>query len=98
MKIKTLDINALEWFDKINGNSYFSCTIVINYSLKDEKVLEMPFSYGYGDYYMQAAKELLIKEKLIKDVRGGFWSYCKDNNIILRNYKEKNCKKRDLKK
>ena len=27
-EIKTIDINAFNWFDKINGNSYFSAFIV----------------------------------------------------------------------
>ena len=31
--MKTLDINAREWFDKVNGNSYFSAQIVVDYDL-----------------------------------------------------------------
>ena len=32
--IKTIDVNCKEWFDKLNGNSYFAGTISINYGLK----------------------------------------------------------------
>ena len=40
--IKTIDINAKEWRDKINGNSYFSAIITINYGLENEEKIEMP--------------------------------------------------------
>lgn len=39
MKIKTIDITAKEWFDRVNGNSYHSVRTVINYGMKDERVL-----------------------------------------------------------
>ena len=62
MKIKTIDINALEWFDKVNGNSYFSAIVTLNYGMKNAKVLKLPFEYGYGDHYIDMSNQLLIKE------------------------------------
>jgi hypothetical protein len=98
MKIKTLDINALEWFDKINGNSYFAGTITINYGMKTEKTLKMPFQYGYGESYLQETESILASNGFI--VYGDIsplWRYCKDNKIILRTNKKENCLQRQLK-
>jgi len=35
--MKTIDINAKEWFDKINGNSYFAGTITLDFGMKTEE-------------------------------------------------------------
>jgi len=96
MKIKTIDIQAKEWFDKINGNSYFSAEIIINYGMKTTKSFIIPFTYGYGEYYIQATGQLLEKEKVIKLEGKQLWQYCDVNNIILRTNKTCGCKKRDL--
>ena len=40
--IKTIDIQAKEWFDKVNGNSYFSAIATINYGLQDQKTINVP--------------------------------------------------------
>ena len=104
MKIKTIDIIALEWFDRINGNSYFSATIILNYGMKDEKEVILPFQYGYGDHYIDMANQELIKQGYREGQRhenGSYpvlWRYCKENNIILRTTKHENCKKRELKR
>jgi hypothetical protein len=102
MKVKTIDINAKEWFDKVNGNSYFSGTITLNYGTKTAKEYSMPFQYGYGEHYIDMANQLLIKEDAIQGKRhdnGSYpalWQYCKDNKIILRTSKKENCLKKDL--
>lgn len=99
--IKTIDVNALEWFDKVNGNSYFAGTVIINYGLPDQKGFKMPFQYGYEDFYVDVAGDLLQKNGFINlktdskyNIR--LWQYCRDNNIILRTTKHKDCKKREL--
>tara|TARA_R100000654_G_scaffold21332_2_gene43026 strand:+ start:3482 stop:3820 length:339 start_codon:yes stop_codon:yes gene_type:complete len=61
MNIKTIDVNALTWFDKVNGNSYFSGKIVLNQNLKNEVVLFMPFQYGYGSQYEYQACKVIGK-------------------------------------
>lgn len=55
LKIHTVDIAAKEWFDKINGNSYFAAQIIINYQLENETYTYLPFQYGYGGQYEQEA-------------------------------------------
>jgi hypothetical protein len=96
-KIKTIDINCLEWFDKLNGNSYFAGTVTINFGMKNEKRLNIPFNYGYGSQYIQEAKEILQKNKNINpDKFTELWKYCQDNDIVLRTSLKENCKKREL--
>tara|TARA_R100000935_G_C2705832_1_gene112121 strand:+ start:117 stop:476 length:360 start_codon:yes stop_codon:yes gene_type:complete len=96
--IKTIDINAKEWFDKINGNSYFSGTITINYGMESEETFFIPFTYGYGSYYEQEAKSILTQfNKISVDYGKPFSMYCRENNIILRRTLKENCLRRELK-
>ena len=100
MKIKTIDIQAKQWFDKINGNSYFSANITINYGTDTQQNIFLPFQYGYGDHYQDMAGQELLKLKLVKKDKDNFyfslWKYCQDKKIILRTAKICNCLKRDL--
>ena len=59
--LKTIQIQGAKWFDKVNGNTYCSCVVTINFGLKNEFSFSMPFTYGYGDYYRQMAIEAIIK-------------------------------------
>ncbi len=98
MKIKTIDVNAKEWFDKANGVSYFAGTITLNYGMKSEETFLMQYENGYGNFYEQKAKEILTQFNKI----GGAWSqplprYCRENNIIYRSSIIENCKKKELK-
>lgn len=95
MKIKTIDINAFEWFDRVNGNSYFAGTVCINFGTKTEKTFTMPFQYGYGDHYRDMALKLLQENNLLTDVNR-LWDL-RDKGVILRYNKVENCKKRELK-
>ena len=114
MKIKTIDIYAKEWFDRINRNSYFSAEVILNYKLKEirkyfefaqgfniiqdkEKVITIPFQYGYNDRYIEEATAVLMKNNYIKPKRHlVLWRYCEENGIILRTYKQRNCKRQEL--
>ncbi len=97
-KIKTIDIQAKEWFDKVNGNSYFSAQVTIDYGMKTEKTIYLPYQYGYGSHYQDMAQKALIEKGFIKDAenREAIWNYCRRRNIILRYSKHENCKKRDV--
>lgn len=87
--MKTLDINTLEWFDKVNGNTYFASKVTIDYTLPTENELILPFQYGYGNQSeYQAIKELQKQNLLPVPLGGHLNSYCKDNNIILHIKKE----------
>lgn len=103
MKIKTIDITAKEWFDKINGNSYFSAQVTINFGMKTEKSFSIPFQYGYDSHYLDISMRELRERKFITDagayssgVREAIWSYCQRKNIILRYQMHDNCLKREV--
>lgn len=96
MNIKTIDVIGKEWFDKVNGNSYFSARITINYAMNDEKTIVLPFQYGYGDSYLDRAFEELKKLGIV-NINHWYFSQCKEQGIILRCYKIENCLKKDVK-
>lgn len=89
--MKTLDINAKTWFDKVNGNSYFSGRVVVDYGMETQKEFVMPFQYGYGSQYESEAFALLKREGVLAE---GDSRYCRENGIILRSNNEKNCLRR----
>ena len=94
-EIKTIEIKANEWFDKVNGNSYFSAIVWIN----DKIRLEIPFTYGYGEHYKDIAyKEIKKQLNCFKkyDDNTPFWKVCQENKIKLIASKKENCKKSEL--
>lgn len=97
-QIKTIDIQAKEWFDKVNGNSYFSAEVTINYGMKNQVNFYIPMNYGYGDSYRYKAFEE-IKKRLncFKkfDDRTVFWKVYEDCKITARHSKVES-NKRDL--
>jgi len=56
-EMHSLFVECREWFDKINGNSYFSARIWIN----GGQVAILPFQYGYGDQFIYEAQRKLIE-------------------------------------
>ena len=97
INIKTIDLIAKEWFDKINGNSYFSCEITINFGLKDEEIFNIPFQYGYGNHFEEMSfKAIIEKFNIQTDKHKHLSIFCRENNIILRSVKHENCLKREL--
>jgi len=94
-KIKTIDIRAKEWFDKVNGNSYFAGTVTVNYGLKSQQSFNMPFQYGYGDSYYHKGLELLKKANLLD--KEDYHTTIRDKKIVLRYSIQRNCLKRELK-
>lgn len=50
-EINSVFIEGRLWFDKINGNTYFSNRIWIN----GRVIYEMPMQYGYEEMYFHAA-------------------------------------------
>jgi len=82
-KIQSITIIGRKWFDKVNGNTYNTAIILVN----GEPVGKTEYQYGYGDFYEQAATELLEKNGYIKlehYENGGnemLWSYCDKHNI-----------------
>jgi len=100
MKITSIAITAKEWFDKVNGNSYFSASIQVN----GEHVHTLPFQYGYGSQYEWEANRWLAENGYINNPRNdngieeNLSIYCRDHDIALYSTKIPNCRKRDLDK
>jgi hypothetical protein len=97
-EIKTIDVQAKEWFDKINGNSYFSANVTINYGLKNAISFYMPMQYGYGDHVNHVAfKEIKERLKCFKkdDTMLSYWRVYDSYKIIARHTK-RDVLKRDL--
>ena len=55
--LKSIFIEAREWFDKTGGNSYWSAQIQVN----NELVLTIPMTYGYDTAYLHNSLEALQK-------------------------------------
>ena len=58
--MKTIDIIANEYHDRINKNSYFNCGITIDKETDQEKHIHLPFQYGYEDQYIHVATDHLV--------------------------------------
>lgn len=53
--LKSIFIEAREWFDKSGGNSYWSAQIQVN----KELVLTIPMTYGYDTAYVTGSLKAL---------------------------------------
>jgi hypothetical protein len=54
---RSLFIECREWFDKVNGNTYFSARIWVD----GGQVAILPFQYGYGDQFIYEAQKKLLE-------------------------------------
>lgn len=93
-QVKTIDIHAKEWFDKVNGNSYFAGVITVNYGMSDQPIYEMPFQYGYNDQYIHEALTILRDNNVINTTNK---MELMDKGIIINASIQTGCKKSDLK-
>ena len=100
--IKTIDVSALEYFDRLNGNRYFAGKVIINYGHIDQITLPIEYQYGYGNQYECTAFEEIkkhYKTTFVDHSSREFFSlnrFCDAFNIILRSNK-RNAKKSELK-
>lgn len=72
------------WFDKVNGNTYFTAIGLIN----NVEVVSVPFEYGYGEQYVYATFKAMQEAGYMPDVRQHengssepFWSYCERKGL-----------------
>jgi hypothetical protein len=92
--MKTIEIQAKQWRDKVNGNSYFSAKMYVDFGLESEQTFVLPFQYGYGEQYRHASLELLKQQGKLQD---GTWQELQAKGIKLLARIEKDCKKLDVK-
>lgn len=79
MKIKFIVIAYL-WYDKVNGNSYFSCRVLDTMAGKE---FSLPFQYGCGCTYREAAIAELIKRK-VTPFEGNIHRWERENGYPVR--------------
>jgi len=97
-----LEISIKEWFDKINGNSYFSSRVYYD----DELILVLPFQYGYGEHGIGQSFKKIMGDNLIRGAKSWqkrqnsnfirYPNFCDDKKIKLITHKTENCLKRDV--
>ena len=101
-QLKTIDINAKEWHDQINGNSYFSSDVILNYGMNSQETIKVPFQYGYGDHYiyqsLREIQKLFPKSKWYRENLLGKYQIQDEYKIIIRNSIKTNCLKKELNK
>ena len=95
--MKTITIIAKEWFDRINGNSYFSARIFPDNETSEPIIL--PMQYGYGDQYIYESRDKMIEAGILPaDAKDeNLTRYCRENQINLIYTKHENYLKRDVK-
>ena len=96
--IKTIDLQTKEWFDKTYGDSYFSAQLTVNFGLPGERVIYIPFQYGYGGHSEDMAFKALkkaVNKKILRHV-DSFWALGGISKIQYRYNKVENCLKRDV--
>ena len=97
--MKTINIQAKEWFDKVNGNSYFAGTVTLDEGLKTKEVFLMPVQYGYGNQYKHEATSILTEfNKISLPYFTSLNLFCENNNIEIESSIEQVGKRRDLQK
>ena len=93
--MKSIDVNHLYWFDRINGNTYFACEVTVDLNQPTEQRFNLPFQYGYGNHFEAIVKEELVKRGLIP--AGDPWVYigrwCRENGVEYRETSRKALKR-----
>jgi len=103
--MKTVTIIGRKWFEKTNGNTYHTASIIVN----GEHVITTPMEYGYGDQYQRTAEVWLrangyMPNELMREPYSGqtdkrpemLRSYCTRNGIAYHAEDVTVGRKRDL--
>ena len=80
-------IHSKKWRDQVNGNTYHAVNVL---NTQNNLMIASPFTYGYGDQFLQTASEAMIKQGWIKE-RLKNLDFLQVHNII-----EKNCTKKEV--
>lgn len=79
-----ITIIGRRWFDRVNGNTYFSAVGIVN----GIEVVHIPYEYGYENHYEERTFDELEKagfcadrEKYGNGSKEVFWQYCQRKGI-----------------
>ena len=78
-KTKTIHVEVRTWWDKVNGNPYFSAKIYVN----SEDVGLIPFGYGSDDHAIDEAGGMLANKGYLPSRVGNPGRYCRENGITF---------------
>lgn len=92
--IKTIDIQTLTWFDRVNGNTYFAQEITLNFGMETEITVFNEYQYGYSSFDYEAFKA--IKNHFNLDTKTSIFDIIDRDNVIIRSSIKK-ALKRELK-
>jgi len=96
--VESIVVYARRWFQKTYGNTYFTAQICVN----GETVGELPYQYGYGNHYEDAAAVWLEKNGFIErdhysnGVSSSLSSLAREKDIHLVSEATDVARKRDL--
>lgn len=78
---KAITILGRRWFEKTNGNTYFSCRIIVD----GNEAHRIAFHYGYGDHYITVARDWLKAKKRLPYMKNNesLWRYCSRKDVDL---------------
>jgi len=89
--LKTVTVYVREWFDRVNGNSYFSGVVIMNDSLENQETISLPFQYGYGTASEYAAMDAIrARFPRVKWDSRPLWQL-RDRKIPYSYVKQENC-------
>lgn len=96
--IKTIDIQAKKWFQRLYGNTYFTAEITVNFDMESEQSISLPFQYGFGNHFEDVARNELVERGLVTKTTDydSLHSICHDMGIILRSSSHDVKRKKDL--
>ena len=100
--VNKLEFLGRNWFDRVNGNTYFSAIALYN----GNEIARIDFDYGYGDQWLYEITKLAVVElsdSYIKLQRGEnqqpwqFIDQLESSGVAVFTNCEKVTRKRDLK-
>jgi len=90
---KVIEIATREWFDKVNGNSYWSAHVFVNTSPDARDAYVFTFQYGYDRHGESVVLDTLTKLGAIPSAR----HYdLKDAGVMVISHKRTGCRKSEL--
>jgi hypothetical protein len=91
---KVVEIATREWFDKINGNSYWSAHATVTTTPQELGLTYVfTFTYGYGDHSTSAVLDTLAK---LGEIPSTHYRDLKNSGIMVISHKRTGCRKAEL--
>ena len=96
-----INLTIGQWFDRTYGNTYTGGKMLVCFDDGSSEYVNIPFQYGYGQYWNQAALERYLeviegRKRDRKDLPY-LTSYCRDRNIVVHYHVIEGMKKKELK-